>query len=255
MNILVANDDGIEARGISELVRALSDSGAAVFVCAPDGQRSASGHAITVSRDITAQYVEFNGADLAVKVSGTPADCVKLGMKIFAERGIRIDMVFSGINLGGNLGTDTLYSGTVSAAIEGSICGVPSVAVSVNSHEAEHFEYACHLAVETLKKSKGKLSADTVLNINTPDLPPEQIKGVKYTSLGKREYKEFFAPVDMGDGVRGYRYNGEPVVYEGLPDTIDVIAMQEDYATITPLHRDLTDYEMIDKIKEWGIDK
>lgn len=254
MNVLVANDDGIEARGIKELVKALSDK-ASVYVCAPDGQRSASGHGITVSTHITAQEVDFDGAELALKLSGTPADCVKLGMKILADRGVNIDMVFSGINHGGNLGTDTLYSGTVSAAIEGSICGVPAVAVSVDSHQAEHFEYACHLAVEALEKSKGKISPDIVLNINTPNLPREEIKGLKYTTLGNREYKEFFTPVDMGDGVKAYRYTGEPVIYEGLPDTIDVIAMQEGYATITPIHRDLTDYKMLDEIKKWRIDK
>ena len=254
MNILVANDDGIEARGIKELVKALSAK-ASVYVCAPDGQRSASGHGITVSTHITAKEVEFEGAQLALKLSGTPADCVKLGMKILADRGIDIDMVFSGINHGGNLGTDVLYSGTVSAAIEGSICGVPSVAVSVNSHEAQHFEYACHLAVEALEKSKGRISPDTVLNINTPNLPREEIKGLKYTTLGNREYKEFFKPVDIGEGIKAYRYTGEPVVYEGLPYTIDVIAMQEGYATITPVHRDLTDYKMIEEIKKWRIDR
>ena len=254
MNILVANDDGIQARGIKELTGALS-SEASVYVCAPDGQRSASGHSITVSTHITAEEVDFEGAELAFRISGTPADCVKLGMKILAERGIKIDMVFSGINHGGNLGTDTLYSGTVSAAIEGSLCGVPSVAVSVNSHEAEYFEYACHLALEALRKSEGRLSSDTVLNINTPNLPPEEIKGLKYATLGKREYKEFFAPIDLGNGVKGYRYNGDPVIYEGLTDSIDVIAMQEGYATITPIHHDLTAYELIDEIQNWGIQR
>lgn len=254
MNILVSNDDGINAQGIRELVKALS-SEASVYVCAPDGQRSASGHGITVSKPITVREEVFDGAEYALSTSGTPADCVKLGMKIFADKGINIDMVFSGINHGGNLGTDTLYSGTVSAAIEGSICGVPSVAVSVNSHEAEHFEYACYLAVEALKKSEGRLSSDFVLNINTPNLPREEIKGLKYTTLGKREYKEFFAPADLGDGTVGYRYNGEPVVYEGLPDTIDVIAMQDGYASITPIHRDLTAYEMVDEIKKWRIEE
>lgn len=255
MNILVANDDGIQARGIQELVKALSSAGASVYVCAPDGQRSASGHAITVSTHITVQEVDFEGAEYALKISGTPADCVKLGMKILQDKGIAIDMVFSGINHGGNLGTDTLYSGTVSAAIEGTLCGVPSVAVSVNSHEAEHFEYACHLAVEALKKSEGRLSSDIVLNINTPNLPAAEIKGLKFATLGRREYKEFFAPVDLGNGVIGYRYNGDPVIYEGLPDTIDVIAMQDGYATITPIHHDLTEYKLVDEIKKWGIEK
>ena len=121
MNILVANDDGIKARGIYELVRALSEK-ADIYVCAPDSQRSASGHGITVSKPITLEETEFDNAKLAFKISGTPADCVKIGMKILEQRNIKIDMVFSGINHGSNLGTDTLYSGTVSAAIEGTIC-------------------------------------------------------------------------------------------------------------------------------------
>lgn len=254
MNILVANDDGIAARGMQELVNALSEK-ADIYVCAPDSQRSASGHGITVSRPIIAEEVPYENAKGALKLSGTPADCVKLGMKIFQDRGVKIDMVYSGINHGGNLGTDTLYSGTVSAAVEGSICGVPSVAVSVNSHEATHFDFACELAVKTLEKSVGRLSPDTVLNINTPDLPKEQIKGLKYTTLGKREYKEFFTPTILEDGRKAYRYTGDPVVYEGLPDTIDVIAMQNGYASITPLHRDLTDYELVDEIRDWRIEE
>ena len=254
MNILVANDDGIEARGMRELVSALSAK-ADIYVCAPDSQRSASGHGITVSKPIIAEDVPYENAKAAVRLSGTPADCVKLGMKIFQDRGIKIDMVYSGINHGGNLGTDTLYSGTVSAAIEGSICGVPSVAVSVNSHEATHFEYACELAVSVLEKASDRISPDTVLNINTPDLPKEEIKGLKYTTLGNREYKEFFTPAMLEDGRRAYRYTGDPVVYEGLPDTIDVIAMQDGYASITPLHRDLTDYKLIDEIRNWRIEE
>lgn len=254
MNILVANDDGIQARGMKELVNALSDK-ADVYVCAPDSQRSASGHGITVSKPVIAEEVPYENAVLAIKFSGTPADCVKLGMKILQDRGIEIDMVYSGINHGGNLGTDTLYSGTVSAAIEGSICGVPSVAVSVNSHEATNFEYACELAVKALEKSWGKMSPDTVLNINTPDLPADMIKGLKYTTLGRREYKEFFTPAPLEDGRTAYRYTGDPVIYEGLPDTIDVIAMQEGYASVTPLHRDLTDYKLIEEIKKWRIEE
>lgn len=254
MNILVTNDDGINARGIMELVAALSGK-ATVYVFAPDGQRSASGHGITVSKPIIGEEVEFEGAAFAMQLSGTPVDCVKLGMRIMEQKNIKIDMVFSGINHGGNYGTDTLYSGTVSAAIEGSICGVPSVAVSVNSHEAQHFDYACHLAVEAMEKAGDRMSPDTVLNINVPDLPREDISGLRYATLGNREYVEFFSPVETEDGKTAYRYTGEPVVYEGLPDTIDVIAMQQGYATITPLHRDLTDYRLMDEIRKWRIDE
>lgn len=253
MNILVANDDGIGARGIHELVEALCDS-ADIYVFAPDSQRSASGHGITVAKPVIMEETEFGGAVFAAQMSGTPADCVKLGVRILMNRGVKTDMVFSGINHGGNLGTDTLYSGTVSAAIEGSICGVPSVAISVNSHEPENFDYACYMAIKTLEKAKDRLSQDTVLNINIPDIPANEVKGVKCTTLGKREYKEAFRPEKRKDGRMQYRYTGEPLIYKGLPDTIDVIAMQDGYATITPLKRDLTDYSLVEKIKEWGIE-
>jgi len=254
MNILVANDDGIQARGIHELVKALSQV-ADVYVCAPESQRSASGHGITVSKPITIEEDEFEYAKYALKISGTPADCVKIGMRMLEKKGLKVDMVFSGINHGGNLGSDTLYSGTVSAAIEGSLLGVPSAAVSVNSHEAEHFGYACELAVEAVKKAYDKMSPKTVLNINTPNLPKEEIKGLRFTTLGPREYKEVFVPVEMEDGRTGYMYSGDPVVYDDLPETVDVIADQDGYASITPIHSDLTDYKLAKKISEWRIGK
>lgn len=252
MNILVANDDGIQARGIHELVKALSEV-ATIYVCAPESQRSASGHGITVSKPIIIEETEFENAKYAMKISGTPADCVKIGKRFLEKKGIKVDMVFSGINHGGNLGSDTLYSGTVSAAIEGTLLGVPSVAVSVNSHEAEYFEYACELAVEAVKKAYDKMDAKTVLNINTPNLPKEEIKGLKFTTLGPREYKEVFVSVETEDGGTGYMYTGEPVVYDDLPDTVDVIADQDGYASITPIHSDLTDYKLAKEISEWRI--
>ncbi len=193
-------------------------------------------------------------AEIAFGISGTPADCIKLGMQLMKDRGVNIDMVYSGINLGGNLGTDTLYSGTVSAAVEGNF-GVPAVAVSVNDHMAQHFGFACELALEALENAKW-ISPDTVLNINTPNLPKEQIKGVELTSLGRRGMQNEFRNPETGDDGRAlYSYGGEPVSYDGLPDTIDVVAMQNGYATVTPLHRDLTDYRMLNEMKKWRTNK
>ena len=137
MNVLITNDDGIRARGLRELMDALREqAGMTVYICAPDGQRSASGHGITMTDPIMVEEVEIKGAELAFQTSGLPADCVKIGVELLERAGVHLDMVFSGINHGGNLGTDTLYSGTVAGAIEGSICGYPSVAVSVDSHDA-----------------------------------------------------------------------------------------------------------------------
>ena len=252
MNILVSNDDGINARGIKELVEALSEV-ADVYVCAPDGQRSAFSHAITTGRSIHASQVDFENAVAAFAMTGTPADCVKIGYRILRARGIKIDMVFAGINHGSNLGTDTLYSGTVSAAIEGTICGVPAVAVSVGSHQAEYFEYAKKLAVRAVTGSEGKMTPDMVLNINVPNIPAEQVKGVKYTVIGERDYDEDISPEEAAKTEIDYTYSGAPLMYEGLPDTLDVIADQEGYATITPIHRDMTYYGKIEEIKSWGL--
>lgn len=254
MNILVANDDGIRSEGIYRLVETLSKE-ADVYVAAPHIQRSASGHSISVGAPLEISEVVFDNAKMALEITGTPADCVKLGVKELERRGIVIDMVFSGINHGGNLGTDTLYSGTVSAAIEGCICKKPSVAVSVNSHSPMHFELACELALSTCKKAYGRLDCHSLISINVPNLPKAEVKGVKYAKLGDREYKEWFEPKVNEAGTLQYWYSGEPVFYEGQDSSIDVIAMQEGYAVITPLHYDLTDFNLLDEIKNWRIDE
>lgn len=252
MNILVSNDDGIYAPGIMALVKELSKE-ADIYVCAPEGQRSASGHSISIGKLIEITEIPFENAVRAFAISGTPADCVKLGLKYLGTLGIDISMVFSGINHGGNLGTDTLYSGTVSAALEGCICGKPSIAVSLNSRFAKDFSIAGAVARETLKKVFGKLDEKTVLNINVPDLPKEEIKGLRVTRLGEREYDEWFMSEEGEDGITRYRYSGKPVIYEELSQDIDVLAMQEGYITITPLRYDLTNHELIEEVISWKI--
>ncbi len=294
MNILITNDDGAEAAGLKALVKALhEETDAAIYICVPNGQRSATGHGITMNKPITVEEAELDHAEIAWQISGLPADCVKIAREFLRREGVEIDMVFSGINHGGNLGTDTLYSGTVSAALEGSLCGFPSAAVSVESHQAEHFDYACELAVNAAKAVQAQIKAgtvrtDIVLNINTPNLPKEQIKGLRYTTLGPREYDEIFVPAHMDseeerlkrDAARAaggreagavdpyvveavrkmevkvpgsFRYSGTPVHYENLPETLDVIAHQDGYATITPIMTDLTAYSMIKEIKNWQL--
>lgn len=254
MNLLISNDDGINAPGIQVMVKSLCPE-ANIYVCAPDTQRSASGHGISVAQLLDINEVPFEGAKLALSISGTPADSVKLGIAFLNKHGIDIDMVFSGINHGGNLGTDTLYSGTVSAAIEGCICGKPSVAISVNSHMVKDFSIAGEMAFKALKKCYGKLDNRTVININVPDLPRNLIRGVKYTRLGLREYDNWFIPQQCDDGKIRYRYGGDPVVYEGLPGNIDVMAMQEGFITITPLHYDLTNHGLIEEVQSWRIEE
>lgn len=254
MNILVANDDGIGARGLRELVRTLcEDAGATVYVCAPEDQRSAMSHAISLRNSVGVHEVDFDYAKKAFVTTGTPADCVVVGFRILQDLGIDIHMVFAGINHGSNVGTDTLYSGTVGAAMEGLVQGLPSVAVSVDSHDAEHFEYACYLAADTVKKTGGRWNENIIININTPNLPASEIKGVRHTTVGDREYTNDIC-IDKVEGkTTWYKYGGEPVYYEDESETLDVIAIQNGYASISLLQADMSAYEYTDKLKDWRI--
>lgn len=254
INILLTNDDGIHAEGILRLGQALSELGN-VYVCAPEGQRSASGHSITVRGFISMEEIRLPHARVAIQFSGTPADCVKMGLQILRERGIDIDIVYSGINHGGNLGTDTLYSGTVSAALEGVLCGLPAVAVSVDSHNPVHFEGACRLAAKFFPRALTDLPPGVALSINVPNLPEEEIKGLRVARLGVRQYVERFEESCDEQGRTAFCYRGQPVVYDCKDLDNDVIALQEDYATITPLHYDLTDLEMLRNLKKWEIEE
>ena len=187
MNILVSNDDGIKAEGIRRLAETLSGQGD-VYVFAPDSQRSANSQALSIHEDIIIKKIpreSFPVAKQAYSVSGTPADCVKMGIDLLRRKGIEIDVVYAGINHGGNLGSDTMYSGTVSAAAEGAFEGKPAVAVSVNSHTPEHFEGCLVLAEKILPFAMKTAGKGQVISINTPDVPVGEIKGVVPAKLGE----------------------------------------------------------------------
>jgi 5'-nucleotidase len=254
MNILLTNDDGIQAEGIRRLAGALGEIGR-VYVYAPAEQKSACGHGITLNRAIQVSPADFPGLSHAMAVSGTPADCVKIGVRLLRAEGIAIDRIYSGVNHGWNLGTDTLYSGTVSAAIEGVLAGIPSVALSVASAEApHHFEAACALAVKIGRLPPGAQGPRTALNVNTPDLPLEEIKGLRFTKLGLLEYEERF-DIKAADGAgRAYKYAGKPAPMKDLEEDLDINAHRAGYATITPLRYDLTDLAALGEIKNWGLD-
>ncbi len=254
MNILVTNDDGIASLGLRALVDALSGV-ADVYVCAPDGQRSAVGHGITMRDRIPVREIKYENAKKSFATGGLPADCVKLGLWLLKKEGIEIDTVFAGINHGGNLGVDVYYSGTVAAAREGLLRGKKAVAVSVNSHQATHFGLACKLAVNAAVKCGDLVPEGVLININTPNLPEKDIRGIKYARLGPRGYNEGYNEETDQYGTTLYTYYGEPLVYDDLPDSIDTIAMQEDYATITPIQLDCTDYTTIRGIPRWGLDE
>lgn len=247
MNILVVNDDGIQSPGLRALVEALSAK-ANVFVCAPDGQRSAKSHSITLGENVLIQPVLYPGAKDALQTSGTPADCTKIGLQFFEETGNPIDMVYSGMNLGSNLGWDTLYSGTVGAAAEAAMSGIHAVAVSVASHNASHFEAAGELAAAMIDHVYGKVDPRIVMNINVPDLPKEQIKGVRVVPLGQRYYDDKFHLVEDN----AYTLSGNPADYSAAGE-VDVTAVHSDYATVTPLQFDFTDREYLELVKEWNL--
>lgn len=252
MNILISNDDGISTEGIKSLAKAMSACGS-VYVVAPHTQRSASSHALSVNGEIKVKKVPFEAAEMAFECDGTPADCVKLGLDILRKEGITIDVVYAGINHGGNLGTDNMYSGTVSAAAEGMMAGLPAVAVSVNSHGATHFEGACKLAAGVLPMVMAAQDRRSVISINTPDIPADKIKGVKVAKLGSVEYDECFDEVERKGEESTYRYRGTPRELDHWTADMDVRLVRDGYATISAIRYDLNDYEGLEQLEKWEL--
>jgi len=252
INILVTNDDGIHAEGIRVLKNALARIGN-VYVVAPDRPRSASGHSITLHKPLRLSSVNLPDGSQVYCTNGTPSDCVTLG--IFDVVHDKVDLVVSGINRGPNLGWDLTYSGTVSAAMEGAILGIPSIAVSVTSYEDDtDFDYAAEFTVflAGLLLSRG-LPEDTLLNVNVPNLPASYIKGIEVTRQGKRRYSgKIEKRLDpMG---RAYYWLGGDAVIDELEEGTDVKAVADDKISVTPVHLDLTGYPALDGLRTWGIE-
>ena len=252
LNIMVVNDDGITSRGLRALVDALRTV-ANVYVSAPDGEKSGASQSITITEPIRVYDFDYPGAEAAFAVGGTPTDCTKVGLQFYKERGVDMDMVFSGINIGSNFGKDTLYSGTIGAAMEAALSNVRAVAVSVDSHSATHFETACEVALQVIDKSMNELTPDILLNINAPDIPPEKVKGIRYTALGNRFYIDSFIPVESENG-DSYMLDGAPLDLHDIEEKYDVTATWDNYVSITPMHFDYTAHDFIDKVASWGIE-
>ncbi len=248
MNLLLVNDDGIEAAGLRALADRIADLGT-LYVCAPMHQSSGESHAITLTRNIRVEEVDYPGAALAWRVDGTPADCAKAGLQFCEDRGIRIDLVFSGINMGANLGADTLYSGTVGAAMEAALLGYHSVAVSVYGHHATHYDGAARLARQVIGPVLREIPTNIIININTPDIPAEAIKGVKTAPLGPSYYVDRFEP--KGEGY--YHLEGVVPDYDSLDPAVDVALNRIDYATITPLQMDFTEHRLLETVDAWRL--
>jgi 5'-nucleotidase len=246
--ILVTNDDGIAAPGIHVLVQELRQI-AKVVVVAPDSEKSAVGHAITLSDPIRVTCYKKANFWEGYAVSGTPADSVKIAVGALLER--RPDMVVSGINLGSNAGINVIYSGTVSAATEGTILGIPSIAISLTTYTEPLFQTAARFAVRIVKLVLAKgLPPRTLLNINVPSLPEEKIRGVRITRQGMANFaEEFDRRIDPRNRVYYWMNGAKEDVEES--DDVDDNAIKNGYISITPVKYDLTNYEFIDSLQNW----
>ena len=218
LKILVSNDDGVHSKGLHVLAAALKELGE-VYVVAPDRERNAAGHALTLHKPLRVDQLE----ERVFSISGTPTDCINLGVRIMKGKP---HLVVAGINKGENLGDDVTYSGTVSAAMEGTLLGIPSFSISISGEGDYHFDvaarFAQQLASQILKKG---LPRDTLLNVNVPDLPKEEIQGVKFTCLGKRVYEDVIVEKVDPRGKKYYWIAGNRIVYEGRRNT-DFEALQ-----------------------------
>lgn len=248
-NILVTNDDGIHSEGIESLTESLL-SIAEVTVVAPDVERSAVGHAITLNNPLRVEEVYKSGRFFGYAVNGTPADCVKIGINAIMNE--KPDIVLSGINAGANVGTDIIYSGTVSAAIEGSIMGCCSVAISVGNKKKPDYVSAIRYTLKILDILSKKKFPKILLNINVPSSPLSEIKGIRLTRQGKMQFRDYFDKREDPSGRTYYWLTGEQMNSEEGND-IDSNALRDGYVSITPIHYNLTDNNLLNHLKDWNL--
>ena len=228
-----------------------------IVLAAPNRERSATGHAITIGQPLFADLVRIPGCDApCYAVSGTPADSAKLAIQAILPE--RPHVVVSGVNFGANLGTDVIYSGTVSAAVEGAICGVPSLAISLcvrNFSDArpKDYTYAADFAARlALQVAERGLPPGVVLNVNVPELPAAEMKGVAVTKQGVRRYKREFVHRRDPRGRSYYWMAGTPHDDGNPPDT-DISAVQAGMVAVTPLHLDMTAFDLLQAVQGWEI--
>lgn len=247
MIILISNDDGIDAEGIRALAGELG-RGHTVFMVAPAREQSASSHSLTLRRPLSVRKV----AERSWAVDGTPADCVNLAVNGILT--VRPDLVVSGINHGANLGDDVFYSGTVSAAVEGTLLAIPSVAVSYEMKAARDFEPAAKFTAALVDYLAGHpMPRDTVLNVNIPDSITGDLPPYRVTRQGKRIYASAVVrPVDPPESGSFMIGPGEVPFEDDIES--DFFAVTHGYISITPLHLDLTNYVSIGEIRQWKIE-
>ncbi|MFQ5604782.1 MAG: 5'/3'-nucleotidase SurE [bacterium] len=248
--ILLTNDDGIHAPGLAALHSQIRKIGEVVVV-APDSEKSAVGHAITLSDPLRVWNYEKNGEFFGYAVNGTPADCVKIAY--WALLDFKPDLLISGINFGSNTGINIIYSGTVSAATEGTILNIPSFAISLTTYTEAEFAYAAKFARKLAKMILAKgLPAGTFLNVNVPPVTEDEINGVVVTRQGQATYRERFDKRTDPQNRVYYWLTGKKVQLEE-DSSVDDCAIKNNQVSITPIHYDLTNYGYLDELKSWNI--
>ncbi|PPU92424.1 5'/3'-nucleotidase SurE [Xanthomonas albilineans] len=247
MRVLVSNDDGVDAPGIRMLAEHLRSAGHQLTVVAPDRDRSGASNSLTLDLPIRLKRIDRD----TYSVAGTPTDCVHLALTGMLD--FEPDMVVSGINNAPNLGDDVIYSGTVSAAMEGRFLGLPAVAVSLaaRNHAPQHFQTAARAAIEIVARLKADpLPADTILNVNVPDLPWQEIKGFEVTRLGNRHRSEACLPQSDPRGCTVYWIGPAGREQDAGPGT-DFHAVRTGFISITPIQVDLTRYQALETLAGW----
>ncbi|HEU0013904.1 MAG TPA: 5'/3'-nucleotidase SurE [Longimicrobium sp.] len=247
MFILCTNDDGYLATGLNVLATAARGLGT-VHVVAPDREQSATSHALTMHYPLRARLVREG----VHHVDGTPTDCVALAVGALLDR--RPDLVLSGINHGPNMGEDVLYSGTVAGAMEATILGIPAVAVSYTGREPDHLESYEPLLARLLPQlvTRGHFPPETLLNVNLPPIPAEQVRGVKVTRLARRVYVDSLTRARDPSG-REYFWIGGGNVEWAAPAGTDFEAVNTGHVSVTPLHLDLTNHALLADVAAWDL--
>ena len=246
MRILVTNDDGYRADGIRTLVEAARPLGQ-VSVVAPDREQSATSHSLTLNNPLR---VSGRG-DSVLAVDGTPTDCVILALGMLLEE--RPQVVLSGINHGPNLGDDVLYSGTVAAAMEATILGVPAIAISLATHEEQPVAAWGPVVGRLLEKLlRAEMPPETLLNVNLPPIDPTEVRGVRVTTLGRREYVNSLTRAQDPAGKEFFWIGGGQSRWWGGTDS-DFRAIHDGYIAVTPLHLDLTNYKLLEDMSRWDL--
>lgn len=247
MRILCTNDDGYLADGLQILASAAHTLGE-VTIVAPDREQSATSHSLTLHRPLRAN----RATDGAIVVDGTPTDCVILAVNEVLDQ--EPDFCLSGVNHGPNMGEDVLYSGTVAAAMEATVLGIPAVAISYTGETFEDIEAWSPILEPLLEQllTRSSYPEDTLLNVNLPTVPPDEVRGIKVTSLGRRRYSDSLTRDTDPSGREYFWIGGGVSSWSGGRDS-DFRAVEDGFISVTPLHLDLTNYELLEEIRGWDL--